>query len=183
MVDGGDDNCSVSDRQARAPEDVRHPNPVPKGASAVSFPGPHGYYVHMTDLPQPVLDEDVIGFVSVQPLEDWMRPVEDTNPSISETGRKAATCEIERLFVEPWEEDFFHYSLVETAIEVAKVNGYTTMRVIPVPALEGARKTLEKAGIQSSATFLPAVKFANKDRGGEEVETWEINLDRWTAAQ
>ena len=55
LVDGGDDDSSMSERLFSVPREQWHPNPVPQGRSAVSKPGPDGGYVLMQDLPKPVL--------------------------------------------------------------------------------------------------------------------------------
>ena len=76
----------------------------------------------MEDMPKPVLEEQVVGVIGFRSL-----PRSREQASSSDGGKR--TCELDRLYVEPDEDDSLCYVLVELMFEYAKSSGYKTVRL------------------------------------------------------
>jgi hypothetical protein len=163
LVDGGDDHSSEAERLRRVPQHLWHPNPMPPGRSAISMGGLDGKYVLMQDIPKPVLEEEVVGFVGLTSL-----PFSSSN---EEGGGYDEDVEIGSLYVDPAEHECLGYVLVELMAEYAKSTGKQTLRLAPVLKTETAGAVFEKAGRAAKRV---------KAGDGSNVEVWEMDLDAWT---
>ena len=165
LVDGGDDDSGNSERLKRVPEHLWHPNPVPPGRSAFSTSGPYGGYVLMQDMPKPVLEEEVVGFVGLRSLHP------PSSDEVDGHGEVAKGCEISKLYVDPVEHECLCYVLVDLMAEHAKSAGLRTLRLAPEVKTGIANTLFEKAG-----------KAARRIQTSEENtgEAWEMDLDLWS---
>ena len=163
LVDGGDDHSGDAERLRRVPQHLWHPNPVPPGKSAISTGGPDGKYVLMQDMPKPVLEEEVVGFVSLRSL-----PFSSSN---EEGGGYDEDVEIGSLYVDPAEDECLGCVLVELMAEHAKSSGKQTLRLAPEVEIGTAGAVFEKAGKAAKRV---------KSGDGSAGEVWEMDLDVWS---
>ena len=168
LVDGGDDDSGNSERLKRVPEHLWHPNPVPPGRSAFSTSGPDGGYVLMQDMPKPVLEEEVVGFVGLRSLHP---PSSSKDSGDDGFGEVAKGCEINNLYVDAVEDECLYHVLVDVLAEHAKTAGFKTLRFAPEVKTGTACNLFEKAG-----------KAARRIQTSDEStgEMWEMDLDLWS---
>lgn len=168
LVDGGEDDSSVEERLLSVPREQWLPYPVPVEVSAVGKPGPGGGYVLLDDLPKPVLEEYVVSIAGMRDL-------------ISEEIGGGKVCEVDRLYVDPEEDDSLPCLLVEMLAEHARCGIYATLRIAPAVELGQAEGFFKKASVASSGSTKAAAGRVQVDRGisGQAVEVWELDLNLW----
>ena len=110
-TDGLDYHDIITTRAKSAHESLWHPNPVPKGESAI---GIGDRWVRMKDIPKPLLQEVVVGLVCLH----------------STSGAHGKAGELRRVYVAPDHEDFgLEKALLDTMSSVAQQMGYERLSI------------------------------------------------------
>ena len=165
LADGRGLNDSIPGTEAPTPGKVRYrlSGPSYLGCSADLIERPEGgYRVRFNNAPQAVLEEQVVGLVSVHHSTASLYPLHSQNRGgylstlysypqgqTNAKGKKAEmTCNFSRLYVKPEHRECVAYALVDTMINYTRDLGYTlmTMEQTLAPGLEYAENILKKAG-------------------------------------
>ena len=111
-----------------------------------------------------------------------MRALPDSDDKGNGMGGETKVCEVDRLYLNPEEDDSLAPVLVELMAEHARFGGYGTLRTAPNMEVGRAKGFFENAGV---ASVVPMDVSARRVQAGDEstgqvTEVWKLDLNSWS---